>query len=55
MAKYLVLYRSALTAADQIAQSDPQAAQAGMDAWTAWAERAGSAIVDLEFLSIPGM
>jgi hypothetical protein len=45
--KYLVLYRSNMTAGDQMAQSTPEQAQAGMDAWTAWAERAGDAIVDL--------
>jgi hypothetical protein len=45
--KYLVLYRSNLTAAEQLAQSTPEQAQAGMEAWTAWAERAGDAVVDL--------
>jgi hypothetical protein len=45
--KYLVLYRSNLTAGEQMAQSTPEQAQAGMDAWTAWAEQAGDAIVDL--------
>jgi hypothetical protein len=45
--KYLVLYRSNMTAADQMAQSTPEQAQAGMEAWTAWARQAGDAIVDL--------
>ena len=31
----------------QMANADPEAAQAGMDAWMAWRQRAGSAIVDL--------
>lgn len=47
MSKYLVLYRSKLTAADQMAQSTPEQAQAGMDDWMAWATRAGDAVVDL--------
>ena len=45
--KYLVLYRSKVTAEQQMAQSTPEQAQAGMDAWMAWAEQASDAIVDL--------
>jgi hypothetical protein len=44
---YLVLYRSSMTADEQMAQSTPEQAQAGMDAWMAWAEQAGDAVVDL--------
>ena len=47
MTKYLVLYRSGMTASEQMAQSTPEQAQAGMDAWMAWAGQAGDAIVDL--------
>jgi hypothetical protein len=47
VAKYLVLYRSKMTAAEQMAQSTPEQAKAGMDAWMAWAGRAGNAITDL--------
>jgi hypothetical protein len=47
MTKYLVLYRSTMTADEQMSQSDPEQAQAGMDAWMVWAEQAGDAIVDL--------
>ena len=47
MTKYLVLYRSSMTADEQMAQSTPEQAQAGMDAWMAWAGEAGDAIVDL--------
>ena len=47
MSKYLVLYRSTMTASEQMAQSTPEQAQAGMDAWMAWAGQAGDAIVDL--------
>ena len=47
MTNYLVLYRSNITAGEQMAQSTPEQAQAGMDAWTAWADQAGDAVVDL--------
>jgi hypothetical protein len=45
--KYLVLYRQKTTAAEQMASSTPEQAQAGMEAWMAWAGQAGDAIVDL--------
>jgi len=44
---YLVLYRSKMTAAEQMAQSTPEQAQAGMEAWMSWAQQAGDAVVDL--------
>ena len=47
MTKFLLLYRSPVSAADQMAGSTPESAQAGMDAWMAWAGKAGSAIVDM--------
>jgi hypothetical protein len=47
MPKYLVLYRSGMTASEQMASNSPEQAQAGMDAWMAWAGQAGNAIVDL--------
>ena len=47
MTKYLVLYRSTMTAGEQMEQSTPEQAQAGMDAWMAWAEQAGDAVVYL--------
>jgi len=45
--KYLVLYRSGMTASEQMASSTPEQAQAGMEAWMAWAGQAGDAVVDL--------
>src|SRR5213595_1202728 len=45
--RFLVLYRARMTAAEQMAQGSPEQAQAGMDAWMAWAQRAGEAIVDM--------
>jgi hypothetical protein len=47
MKKCLVLYRLPTGAADRMAHATPEQAKAGMDAWMAWAHRAGSAIVDL--------
>lgn len=47
MAKYLVLYRARMSAVEQLSQSSPEQAQAGMQAWMDWAQRAGDAVVDL--------
>lgn len=47
MTKFLVLYRAEQSAAEQMTQATPDQAQAGMEAWTAWAEKAGDAVVDL--------
>ena len=47
MTTYLLLYRSPVSARQQMADATPEQAQAGMDAWMAWAGTAGSAITDL--------
>jgi hypothetical protein len=47
MTKFMVLYRSDVSAREMMAAGTPEQAQAGMDAWTAWAQRAGDAVVDL--------
>src|SRR5215471_17513319 len=47
MTKFMVLYRSALSARDQIASATPEQAKAGMEAWMHWAGKAGDAVVDL--------
>ena len=47
MAQFLVLYRSTVSARDQLAGADPDQAREGMAAWMAWAQRAGEHIVDL--------
>lgn len=44
MARFMVLYRSSVSAQEQMAGADPAQAQAGMDAWMAWAKEAGEAI-----------
>ena len=47
MAKYLVLYRASADAMAQMANTPPEQAQAGMEAWMQWAGKAGSNLVDL--------
>ena len=47
MTKYLLLYRSPVSAADQMSGATPEQAQAGMDAWTVWGGKAGAAITDM--------
>jgi hypothetical protein len=47
VARFMVLYRSEMSAEEQMANADPAQAQAGMDAWMAWAKQAGEAVVDL--------
>lgn len=47
MAKYLVLYRSKVSAAEQMEGASPEDAQAGMEAWMQWAGIVGDAMVDM--------
>ena len=47
MAKFLVLYRSKVSAAEQMEGASPEDAQAGMEAWMQWAGKVGDAMVDL--------
>jgi hypothetical protein len=47
MPKYMVLYRSSVPATEQMAGSDEEAAQAGMELWMAWATRVGAALADM--------
>jgi poly(3-hydroxybutyrate) depolymerase len=44
--KFLVLYRSPVPARERMANATPEQAQAGMEGWQAWAEKAGSSIAD---------
>ena len=46
MKKFLILYRSPISAEQQMASADPEQGQAGMDLWTAWMHKAGDALVD---------
>jgi len=43
----LSLYRSSASAREEMASATPEQAETGMQAWTAWAEKAGPALVDL--------
>lgn len=47
MKKFLVLYRTPISAKAQLAQATPEQAKAGMEAWMRWAKEAEKAIVDL--------
>ena len=47
MKKFLVLYLSPVSARQQMEGATPEQRKAGMEAWMAWAGRAGKAIVDL--------
>lgn len=47
MTKYMVLYRSPISAREQMANTTPEQAEAGMAAWMQWAAQTGSSIVDL--------
>jgi hypothetical protein len=47
MKKFLVLYGSSVPAAEQMAKASPDQRKGGMDAWMAWARKAGPAIIDL--------
>ena len=46
MARFMILYRSSVSAADQMASASPEQAQEGMAMWMRWAEKAGKALVD---------
>ncbi|HWU86021.1 MAG TPA: YciI family protein [Kofleriaceae bacterium] len=47
MKKFLVIYGSTVSAREQMAKASPAEAKAGMEAWMAWSQKAGKAIVDL--------
>ena len=46
MTKFLVLYRSDVSAREQIANATQEQAQAGMQAWMEWFGKAGDAVID---------
>jgi hypothetical protein len=47
VAKFLVLYRSSVSAREQVANSNPEQAQAGMELWMQWAGKVGNAMADM--------
>jgi hypothetical protein len=44
--RFMVLYNSPVSASEMMANASPEQAKAGMDAWMAWAQQAGDALVD---------
>jgi len=44
--KFLVLYKSSASAAEQMAAGSPDQAQEAMGLWMVWMEKAGPALVD---------
>jgi hypothetical protein len=47
MSKFIILYRADKSAREQMENATPEQAQAGLEAWRAWATKMGYAIVDL--------
>ena len=47
MKKFLVLYKAPIASFQQAMQASPEEQKAGMDAWMAWGQKAGSALVDM--------
>lgn len=47
MPKFLVLYHSPASFREQMADATPEEMKAGMEAWMAWAGRAGDGLADL--------
>jgi hypothetical protein len=47
MGRFLILYNSTVSAREAMAGADPDQARAGMEAWMAWAQKAGDALLDL--------
>jgi hypothetical protein len=45
--RFLVVYNSPVSARQQMAAATPEQAKAGMEAWIAWAQKAGGAVIDL--------
>jgi len=47
VAKFMVIYHASNSAAEQMANATPEEMAEGMKPWMAWAERCGSALVDM--------
>ncbi len=47
MKKFLVLYKAPTASFEQMMKATPEQQKAGMDAWMAWATKAGPSIVDM--------
>jgi muconolactone delta-isomerase len=53
MPNYLILYRSTMTPAEQMAASTPEDMQASMEAWMAWGASAGDHLVEFGSPTLP--
>ena len=47
MAKFMVLYKAAVSARERLANATPEEVQEGMKLWMDWAQKCGDAIVGL--------
>jgi hypothetical protein len=47
MKKFMILYKSTVSAEEQMAKGTPEQGKAAMEMWMKWSKKAGSAIVDL--------
>ena len=47
MTRFLVIYYAPMSATDQMASMTPEAMQKSMEKWMAWAQKCGSALVDM--------
>ena len=47
MSRYIVLYEAPTTVAERFAQATSEEASKGLKLWAAWADRIGSALVDM--------
>jgi hypothetical protein len=47
MKKFLVLYKAPNSSFEQMMNATPEQQKAGMDAWMAWGQKAGTSIVDM--------
>ncbi|MEI9949977.1 MAG: YciI family protein [Pseudomonadota bacterium] len=47
MKKFLVLYRSTISATERMSKSTPEQGKAVMDAWMGWAQRSAAALVEM--------
>ena len=54
MEKFMVLYYAPMEAMQSMATATPEEKEAGMEAWMAWKEKAGDAVLDFGSPCMPG-
>jgi hypothetical protein len=47
MKKFLVLYKAPIASFERMMKASPEQQKAGMDAWMAWNQKAGTSLVDM--------